>query len=201
MLAVNGIDITGGEINAGGAAVAFGSATAYAPGGRISLDGGAGNVVVAAAATWTCRPPAPPLAPWRSRPATAATARPSSTALIKGGAVAAAGGVHAGPGQFRHGRRPHRRPVRPAQRQAEQRRLHRRAQLPRAPGRRQPVRRSARQGARNTDRRRQRQHHDRRHDRRHRRQGRQHRTVRVAGDGHRQFRQRDAHRRRAAACQ
>ncbi|MGZ3239099.1 MAG: two-partner secretion domain-containing protein, partial [Burkholderiaceae bacterium] len=51
MAAVNGVHIAGGTLNAGGGSVAFGSTTAYAPGGSITLDGGTGNVLVDTPAT------------------------------------------------------------------------------------------------------------------------------------------------------
>jgi filamentous hemagglutinin family protein len=46
-----GVHVSGGEINAAGYAKTFGSTVAYAPGGSINLDGGAGNITVDAAAT------------------------------------------------------------------------------------------------------------------------------------------------------
>ncbi len=48
---VTGVNITGGNIYAGGASVVFGSTTAYAQGGRITLDGGQGHVIVGKDAT------------------------------------------------------------------------------------------------------------------------------------------------------
>ncbi len=83
---------------------------------------------------WMCRPPAPPPAPCRSRPAMAAPAWPASRARSGAARSAVSRRRHAGPGQFRHGRRPPQcRPVRPAQCQTERRRLHRVAPVPRAP--------------------------------------------------------------------
>jgi filamentous hemagglutinin len=46
MAGTHGVTVASGSLNAQGAAVAFGSTQAYAPGGSISLDGGAGPVLV-----------------------------------------------------------------------------------------------------------------------------------------------------------
>ena len=51
MTATNGIALTGGTIYTGGAAEVFGSTTAYAPAGSITLNAGNGNLNVAAAST------------------------------------------------------------------------------------------------------------------------------------------------------
>ena len=51
LAAADGIAITGGTISAAGTATAYGSTMVYSPGGQITLDGGAGNVVVGPAAT------------------------------------------------------------------------------------------------------------------------------------------------------
>lgn len=51
MEAKNGVSITGGLVSAAGVAMAFGSTSAYAPAGKITLDGGNGNVVLGANAT------------------------------------------------------------------------------------------------------------------------------------------------------
>lgn len=49
--ASNGVDITGGTVNASGAAVNFGSTTAYAQGGQVIIDSGAGNTIIRDKAT------------------------------------------------------------------------------------------------------------------------------------------------------
>jgi filamentous hemagglutinin family protein len=51
LLADNGVRFSGGSISAAGSSVVFGSTTAYASAGSITLNGGAGNVVVDTAAT------------------------------------------------------------------------------------------------------------------------------------------------------
>ncbi|WP_295763908.1 filamentous haemagglutinin family protein [Undibacterium sp.] len=51
MLAKNGININGGELSAAGVAIAFGTTSAYAPAGKITLDGGSGNVLLGANAS------------------------------------------------------------------------------------------------------------------------------------------------------
>ena len=47
----NGVHVTGGSIDAGGGAIQYGSAVVHTGGGRISLDGGSGDVNVDGAAT------------------------------------------------------------------------------------------------------------------------------------------------------
>jgi filamentous hemagglutinin family protein len=49
--AAQGVNVTGGTLDASGQSIAFGSTYAYAPGGRINLDGGGGPVQVGAPAT------------------------------------------------------------------------------------------------------------------------------------------------------
>ncbi|MCX7220845.1 MAG: hypothetical protein NTY70_18510, partial [Burkholderiales bacterium] len=51
MLAKNGININGGELSAAGVAIAFGTTSAFAPAGKITLDGGSGNVLLGANAS------------------------------------------------------------------------------------------------------------------------------------------------------
>ena len=51
MTATNGLSITGQSLDVSGATTQFGDTVAYAPGGSIYLNGGAGNVTVAAGAT------------------------------------------------------------------------------------------------------------------------------------------------------
>jgi len=97
MVADNGINVAGGEINAGGAAIAFGSTTAYAPGGRISLDSRQGDISVGAAATLDVSSTAA-AAGTLSVKASAGAANIAGN--LRGGAAAAADGVLPSQGNF-----------------------------------------------------------------------------------------------------
>jgi filamentous hemagglutinin len=100
--AKNGIDISAGEIYAGGAAVAFGSTTAYAPGGSITLDGGAGTVALGKDATLdvSATGQSAGLLTVKSIDPIGGSGGAILDGTIKGGALAAADGTVPDQGQF-----------------------------------------------------------------------------------------------------
>lgn len=91
MTARQGVAVTGGEINVAGGAVAFGSGNAFAPGGRISLDGGSGNVIVAAAATLDLSSTGASAGTLKLKSGESAGAKVELNGVLKGSASAVAG--------------------------------------------------------------------------------------------------------------